>query len=607
MIGIRIKEQLLTLYPSTVMNITLNSTAYLGDDNDVIPGSYSLPVTVPLDDHNNPILNYPGRIDNFNKFLKDEPCEIVFDGIRMFSGKASVKPAGKKDAKLSIIINDIGDFKLKKLNELDLGGTRVIGTSETHSRDHAKLTALNPLDYDYVFFPIYNELYRGEQTITVDTTSINIAAHLISVEYSDTNLIYTVGHIIRLTKVGEAWSHNGGTTGSSLDFSPTSLYSWFYQNRYIAPGAGVFFTGNENLAAMPFVKLEYLLTRIFNEFGITLINNFQTDDELKLLCLYNNYSIYTAERVWGTEIDLRNHVSDSPSGEFLKKLLRHFCLNLDITDGGRVAEITPCKELVLRPEKHDWSAKANPDYEIDEDGAFPVTLGYESDPNDILFVGDTGQVYQGYQGEVEKLSDIDESSPAGVYYVYSLNHFYFKSDLLGGFVVPLTSAHISYKSGLDGQSFLSKLSYVGWMFTDTPIPNLRPAVKTEGTIPLLNQVNKFSDKLIFYRGMQPDGAYEAPYASSHVYDSEENIIGEYSLLWNGPHGMYEQWWKEWFFFLMNKREVSMPLNLTLADIMNFRFSDKIRIDNQNYFVRSLQITLTMRGLAPCKAQLMSTL
>lgn len=607
MIGIRIREQFLTLYPSTVLSITLNSTAYLGDDGEVIPGSYALPVTVPLDDHNNKVLDHPGRLDNFNRLMKDEPCDILFDGLRLFPGKVTVKPAGNKDAKLSIIINDIGDFKLKKLNELDLGGTRVIGTDDTSSRDHAKLTALNPLDYDYVFFPIYNESYRGEQSITVDSTSNNLAEHLTSVDYSSSNLIYKVGHIIRITKLTEAWSHNGGTSGTAADFSMTSLYNWFYQNRYIAPGAGVFFTGNENLAAMPFVRLQYLLTRIFNEYGITLINNFQTDTELQLLCLYNNYSIYTAERVWATEVDLRNHVSDSTCGEFLKKLLRHFCLNLDITDGGRVAEITPCKDIVTQPEKHDWSSKAHPDHEKDEDSEFPVTLGYEPDPNDILFVGDTGQVYQGYQGEVEKLADIDGSSPAGVYYVYSLNHFYFKSTLFGGFVAPLTSAHFSYKSGLVGNTFLSKLSYVGWMFTDTPIPNLRPAVKTEGTIPLLNQVNKFSDKLIFYRGMQVDGAYVAPYASSHVYDNDENIIGEYSLLWNGPHGMYEQWWKDWFYFLMNKREVSRTLNLTLADIINFRFSHKIRIDNQNYFLRSLQITLTMKGLAPCKATLMSTL
>ncbi len=42
------------------------------------------------------------------------------------------------------------------MSELDLGGSRVIGTDSATRLAYAKDTAVNPMDYDYVFFPVIN-------------------------------------------------------------------------------------------------------------------------------------------------------------------------------------------------------------------------------------------------------------------------------------------------------------------------------------------------------------------------------------------------------------------------------------------------------------------
>lgn len=99
-------------------------------------------------------------------------------------------------------------------------------------------------------------------------------------------------------------------------------------------------------------------------------------------------------------------------------------------------------------------------------------------------------------------------------------------------------------------------------------------------------------------------AHTYPYGSSDclTYTNEANV-GELTLNWSEDHGLYAQFWQEWLSFAGNPKKLTSVIRLTLNDLLNFSFSDKIRLDNQNYLVAQMDITITQRGISPTKCEL----
>ena len=121
MLQISINSSLLDIYEDTALSIELNSTLYLGEDVDVMPGSFTFPFDVPLSPKNNATLNYPHAYDNPASFLTDAPCEISFEGTLLFKGFASVREASNFRAKIEVIFNPFKAIKDTPMNELDMG------------------------------------------------------------------------------------------------------------------------------------------------------------------------------------------------------------------------------------------------------------------------------------------------------------------------------------------------------------------------------------------------------------------------------------------------------------------------------------------------------
>jgi hypothetical protein len=127
-------------------------------------------------------------------------------------------------------------------------------------------------------------------------------------------------------------------------------------------------------------------------------------------------------------------------------------------------------------------------------------------------------------------------------------------------------------------------------------------------IEVRNQANDIPDRITIYRGMYPDfDGDDYPLASGLPWDASSNLIGAISLRWDGQYGMYETWWKGWHQMLRNGKNVTGLFRLTIADIVGFNFEDKVRIQNQDFFVKKMRISLTPRGLAPVEIELVSTI
>jgi hypothetical protein len=167
MLGIRIKNEFLDLYSNTRLQFELNSPMYLGEDIDIIQGSYSFPATVPLGGKNRRLLNYPNLIDNADDLMKDEPCEIYVEGMMLFSGLLSVRSAINNQAKIYMIVSPLSQLKDVNLNELDLG-TENMGGDVASILAKAKDTTTSPESYNYIFFPVYNrDFFLATQTMEI--------------------------------------------------------------------------------------------------------------------------------------------------------------------------------------------------------------------------------------------------------------------------------------------------------------------------------------------------------------------------------------------------------------------------------------------------------
>jgi hypothetical protein len=96
--------------------------------------------------------------------------------------------------------------------------------------------------------------------------------------------------------------------------------------------------------------------------------------------------------------------------------------------------------------------------------------------------------------------------------------------------------------------------------------------------------------------------FRCPLASSLIYYVDENgdykpFSGTTSLNFHGEKGLIQNFWKEYLYWLQNiHREVIVGLDLSVKDIQNIDFSKKIRINNQNYFIKEIPVTFKGRSI-----------
>lgn len=556
MIGVKIRGEWLDLFPNTTLSFDLNNPAYLGDDVDVIQGAFSFPADIPLTPTNRKTLDNPQRLDSTALFVKDEPAEVWAEGSMLFPALATITEAGKGSARMTLLVGWISKLKDVALNELDLGGIVTMGANLTATLNHAKATALNPLDYDYVFYPIQNPAIIDDSD-------------------ADTN---TVGN---------------------------------WQNRFDAAGGAFYHEPND--VAMPFLRLDFVLEKLFSAGGFALKNKWQTTDELRLLTIYNNYNITNiATGGWSFSFDPKNHISKTKGGDYLKKLARLFNLGVFVNYFDKTAELIPLEGLLERAAQHDWTGKAVDNYTVSQTKNYPTRFGYESLYDELAY-------YLGWKdsplengipswvlGEVDDLNALTTADAQGYYLEKTTNLIAEWFPLAGSPYFAGRTKYMPVINDSDDVKYVAGIS-TGWLRDLDPIT---PQVKVKGTVGI--EKNDCPDKLFFYRGMQKNADDDDyPMGDTMGFKLNKTVLSvegspaEYSLYWDRERGLYNRWWKNWHYFLKNKRDVKRQFALTVRDVRNFSFADKVRVDNQNYFVKKLHLTLSQRGLEMTEAELVS--
>lgn len=541
MIALKINNEWLNVPTDMAFIYTASSPLFLAGDMDKIMTSYVSDFKLPLTPSNRKILNFPDEIDNYQELITEADVEVYFRGFFLFTGAGTITDINNQDISLKIVINVYKEVKDKPLSELGLAQYTFTALNDILA--HAKDTAASPLDYDdHAFFPVSNPRWWSAEALKFFDPDVGIIQN---------------------------------------------FYDWVLQK---------FGSNENNSAAMPFIRIDYLVNKIIEEMGYDVDNQFQTTNELKQLYLYNNISLYSGEN-WGTIIDLRRHLPDFTCAEFLKWYFKTFCLYPDIDTNHSTCVIRHVDAILAAPEELDWSDKVLHDYGITKADTTPSYLGYDQ-PDYVEIDSFT---------EVEKNSDIFGTvSPSGVYYVKSTNTFYRNISNTPGYVIEIARQFRHHE--IDGDSknekFMSKLTPLPMKRSYSAPPpgggiadmNIYPEAKYEGYVDGVSQGEKCGLHMIFYRGMRPNtgstsGNY--PLGSNCIYGVDEIAITglEHSLLWNHEKGMYQKFWKNWVYFLKHRRIVKRRVLIDLKDFLNFRWHYKVRIGNMLYFCNSYKAVM----------------
>ncbi len=522
----------------------LNNQIFDASGSDVVPGSYTFPLEISLaSTTNRRLLDNPHLVTNAARRIRPFVWVYLY-GEALFFGQMTIRTADSRKASVDVVANPMKDLRSVALNELDLGGDRAIGNTAAMLA-HAKNTALSPLDFDYVFAPVYNPGFLSA----------------------------------------------GGTDDRAR-----------FQNFWNL-GSAAFEVDHAYPALMPFPRVEYLLERIFSGLDFTFENRFQIDEETRRLLVYSAASLWTKDGL-PTSINLKNHVSKTKSTEWLKKLMQVFNLGLFTNIFSRKISLVPLRDLINRPAVRDWSAYALGEPRVEATTAADyITFADQSD--DAVFTRFPVQAGTPllYQGEVETLEDLDTGGPyqAGIYFVRARHAYYYAPNPgaspyvfayteLGrapvrtgeALELPMPPLFDHQPSIISGAADVWG-SNIAWIDRSGAVSYMASAeqVKQETDTP---------DRLLWYRGLHLNpygGTY--PLCCSMPYDGADTLVDQYSLRVNGERGLYARWWGVWHQMLKNGKPVTRQFALPVSELIAFSFEDKIRTSNMDYFCKRLQV------------------
>lgn len=535
-----------------------NSQVFSTGDTSVLPGSFSFPITVSLTPKMRQQLSHPDRIDNTQYFKSISGILVCIDGNPLFTGKLNIdKSQGGKIA-LSIIVNPLSDFKKTDLDKLDLGGSRTLAPAASWP-DLMLETAQNPEDYDFVFFPVLG----GE------------------IEFRSTS------------NIGES--------------DP-----WFYQNNFNISTEE--FTTDSGIYS-PFVKLKYLLDRIFLNLGedYTFQNAWQVGLELQRLYVYNNVDLRqfntagTAPEL-PTAFNLNRHVPKIKSTDFLKRLLAQSCLGMFTNHFKRTFRLVPLSTVLAAAAKHNWTEYAFVDPSLESPEDFPKNFNYKnvfSTPPGVIaphnaeqfdtvedyLVGSPTEQYV-FIRSINQLLDRDHENGVGInVHVWKLHHGQFNDE-----------QSETFDAGMDGLFCNNGLFYPTYESTSY-LSRWSETTTGAGTDWIRDDVD-MPCALMFYRGIQSyDTGYNpVPVACNQVendvqgggvrvkiIDGATDPDAEYSLNWEGDHGLYNKAWKQWHTMLTQGKHVTQTFIISVTTLREFSFEDKVRVGNMDFFLKKMRI------------------
>ena len=566
MLRLEVEDTALDLAPGTSITVRRQNPAYLGTDVGKIKGSFSYPFTLPLTRLNRAVLRYPDRLDSTELPRQDLRARLYLGPQLLLSGRLAIQKPGRTAAKCFIFSNPLQDLTKLKLDETDQGEFSV--PTEDALRSVMNDTAVNPLDRDYLFAPVYNQALRE------DEEAIPPPAHFVN--------------------------------------------SWHFDGQYFITGFHV----------SPYLRVEPMLRKAIEGAGFSWTDGLHTSNEMKRQIIITNRSLR-----FDAGLSLRTPLNwclpPVTVSDFLKSLCLTYCCAPFSDLNGDHLSLTPLSTLVDAAPQSDWTAHVSREYTRDPGngavGRYDWAAGYgnnyyfaqwgDDHPQPTRFVADF----------------VDENNQE--YDIPTAETWYFHGR---------TAVSIPKRiRGLLGREWLKSFGYVeSGRVGETVSPSFPPAqtnfiyffpsnndevvmptfasspvgIETEPVVVpeqfgrITSENGTIEGRLSFYRGMFPTRNGQLYPLANHEPSNaffRQLPDDRVSLNWLGPNGLYERYWKGWDDMLQNSSGVTRSFLLPLSELLAFDFRHKVRVENQNYFLRSLEFTAGNAGISPTKCEMVT--
>lgn len=663
MIHFDVGGKILNVADGSSVSIELINPIFI-DDVTIFPGSYSFPFTVINDTPNRIILDYPDRLDKYKGSNAWDDVTFYFDGKPILIGSLYLLSSNLETSSLSFIINNFKDSGDVSLQDLDLEKRTFADSTSilTEAKDtcvypqnynYAVFPVFNP---SFIGDQHYSELIDSVSSEPGITPSEPPAAANIGDIWRNPNDIST-------SKIYNGYEWETLTSEDLDTFVWQRMFQNYWEpdtNTFPLNSQSIIITPFVKLHYLVDQIMDYFgfryLDGFFNEQlkRIYLYNNSSinaVDAEVNKLgykIIYDEFGVPTGSEY---AISLNENVPDVKVMDVLKMIRSLFFVTTIVNPFKRTIKIIPINEVINSPVHADWSDKLLLGYTIDAQDKLPKAFGYaeQSDgmfdydprqkkryalyyePESNTWINNVNEYYFNYgpppyfykefvQHETEGTKE-EYLVPAAPIFNYCPQMMYaIRRELLYPMdYLPYPNAPICYIKG-----------NIDYVYNPAKIVSPRDEANAvdNDLLELKGDKNKLTQlRLLFYRGVYEGKLYrkgatildkvevtvQYPYATptafgpiqsrttSPVVNNYTPLPDDYSLLWEGDKGIVDKWAREYIELLRLNKGFGFKLYLNIADILNFSFENKVRIQSNNYLVKSLRVTFTKEGVQPSEA------
>lgn len=555
-------------------------------------GEQTTPLELPASERNRRILGFP---DSFGRRVKMEAADVAIQDGEYFAQCRQMVLSAQYRGSIStaFYIND-GSFysRIQKVKLKDIFKDEFIPGVNTVEQGIAFCRSLRDnKNEQYTIFPV----------LLTDDSGVNLGFNykFLNAYGKDTGLKSKAKWMWKDGKM----SYVNYTTVSAflpdINDSDCDFYNAIQRTEYVneipitlAPGYYI----------SPFIRVNYLLQRIFAYFGYTLQSNFftQTEPFTKMVVINNVIDVLV-----NGKIRLSDLVPDSTCADFLTVIRKKFCCEFTSDEGQHTANIIFLRDTLNALPENDLTScvtqepivvyKTEKDYKritLDAEDKLDTDISDSYDDIDAMVKACPGAYFnpvdgafykQGWSGDYEVITKIGEASQA-----YNTGGELETKELKIPELVP-EFRKLTYKATVDDEDVECDLGnhlYIGSYIAR----NSKMVVAGEDKETASESASK--QKTILAFSYLSEGRPEGTISAYDIHNAEHPKIFDYALYYNGPFGIFEKFYRDYDLLLRNSlHEMKVKLLLSQSQKQNLPAYAKVMIRGVALFFNKLKFTL----------------
>jgi len=557
------KYYLLDLGNTKSISFELNSEIW---NFESIPGTFSIPFTVPATATNNAIFDFPHSQTNTNQNKRFFDCQLLVNGLLFYEGSITVSETTTGEFKCSLKLNQskfIENNVDKLLNESNFGGSKPWIWKSKYDFDNSDFALYSFVGTDF---------FKG--TIAEDFMSPEIACN----NYDANDNRYVLQYVIEQTQ-------NLTTRPYKIVPQPflakTIKYLFQYLGYFVANNC---FESSENLQKIAIHNINNITDIIMTE---------PVEKNYRYTTLLDNYN-------------LNQSMPKITIQDFILNIKNFFCVDFSFKNND--LKINFIKDYILSTDFIDITDKCLTDeiktwrttgqtFEIKFGDFFNSELKTKTSAREIINAKTKGTLYMDFTDEnnfnfTPKVGDVWVNVNAGAVFMDYRN---IKMNNLGELEeywesLETLDANLTQNNMIFQDYFIAKTADI--VYNSNVSPYDLNSIYKSGNSNL--RIENIEFPLCFaYNDTKNVGLGGVP-IGSYYCEANDEITFTLNLLDN--IGIVNKFWKPFLDWYTNiPFEIEKEIQFSLLDLKNFDFSKKYLIKNKLYFIDKIQFAIDIEG------------